>query len=137
VQRNRKPSTDLVGPGTYPGPRHGVPHGLVLPGHSSSSSGNSPDGSRRNSVDEQIYFYMPSLQQSGGTFMIPCEPVLDHCVQYLDLDLSTPAASSSGPKKEEEPGTVYKTVDFIKTEAFNRTRQKVEEYKYNIKPETK
>ena len=29
--------------------------------------------------------------------------------------------------------TVYKTVDFIKTEAFNRTRQKVEEYKYNIK----
>lgn len=29
--------------------------------------------------------------------------------------------------------TVYKTVDFVKTEAFNRTRQKVEEYKYNIK----
>ena len=24
------------------------------------------------------------------------------------------------PKREEEPGTVYKTVDFIKTEAFNR-----------------
>ena len=59
---------------------------------------------------------------------------------------------------------MYKTVDFIKTEAFNRfqllfhirincsnmiivnifvhcfffrTRQKVEEYKYNIKPESK
>ena len=67
---------------------------MVLPGASESDDGsNSPDnGSRRNSVDEQIYFYMPSLQQSGGTFMIPCEPVLDHCVQYLDLDLSTPAA---------------------------------------------
>ena len=67
---------------------------MVLPGNSESDDGsNSPDnGSRRNSVDEQIYFYMPSLQQSGGTFMIPCEPVLDHCVQYLDLDLSTPAA---------------------------------------------
>ena len=66
---------------------------MVLPGTSESDEGsNSPDnGSRRNSVDEQIYFYMPSLQQSGGTFMIPCEPVLDHCVQYLDLDLSTPS----------------------------------------------
>ena len=66
---------------------------MVLPGTSESDDGsNSPDnGSRRNSVDEQIYFYMPSLQQSGGTFMIPCEPVLDHCVQYLDLDLSTPS----------------------------------------------
>ena len=72
-----------------------VPPGMVLPnGNSESDDGmDSPDdnGSRRNSVDEQIYFYMPSLQQSGGTFMIPCEPVLDHCVQYLDLDLSTPA----------------------------------------------
>ena len=45
--------------------------------------------------------------------------------------------STATPKREEEPGTVYKTVDFIKTEAFNRTRQKVEEYKYNIKPESK
>ena len=35
--------------------------------------------------------------------------------------------------KEKE--TVYKTVDFVKTEAFNRTRQKVEEYKYNIRQE--
>ena len=150
---------------------------MVLPGTSESDDGsNSPDnGSRRNSVDEQIYFYMPSLQQSGGTFMIPCEPVLDHCVQYLDLDLSTPSTKwerrsqtkcfqipqnrsstftsfscvktnwdkgsnieilqvkvriscnftpiffrTATPKREEEPGTVYKTVDFIKTEAFNR-----------------
>jgi len=155
VQRSRKPVNELAGSGTYPGPRPptvppgmiagcpvggpSVPAGMVLPGNSESDDGsNSPDnGSRRNSVDEQIYFYMPSLQQSGGTFMIPCEPVLDHCVQYLDLDLSTPAASTATPKREEEPGTVYKTVDFIKTEAFNRTRQKVEEYKYNIKPESK
>jgi len=143
VQRSRKPANELVaGSGTYPGlGGPSVPPGMVLPnGNSESDDGmDSPDdnGSRRNSVDEQIYFYMPSLQQSGGTFMIPCEPVLDHCVQYLDLDLSTPAPSTATPKREEEPGTVYKTVDFIKTEAFNRTRQKVEEYKYNIKPESK
>jgi hypothetical protein len=49
---------------------------MVLPGNSESDEGsNSPDGSRRNSVDEQIYFYMPSLQQQDGTFMIPCDPV--------------------------------------------------------------
>ena len=110
VQRSRKPANEVGGSGTYPGHRPptvppgmvagcnvggpSVPAGMVLPGNSESDDGsNSPDnGSRRNSVDEQIYFYMPSLQQSGGTFMIPCEPVLDHCVQYLDLDLSTPAA---------------------------------------------
>jgi len=166
VQRSRKPANEVLGGGTFPGnPRTptvppgmvagcpvggpSVPPGMVLPGNNlgnmvlpgtseSDDGSNSPDnGSRRNSVDEQIYFYMPSLQQSGGTFMIPCEPVLDHCVQYLDLDLSTPSTKTATPKREEEPGTVYKTVDFIKTEAFNRTRQKVEEYKYNIKPESK
>ena len=35
--------------------------------------------------------------------------------------------------RNNDASTVYKTVDFLKTEAFNRTRQKVEEYKYNIK----
>lgn len=136
VQRNRKPHSDLI-LGTYPGPS--LPHGMTGPTNSESDTGsNSPDGSRRNSVDEQIYFYMPSLQQSEGTFMIPCtDPALDHCVQYLDLDLPAPGSSSSVPKDEQHPSTVYKTVDFIKTEAFNRTRQKVEEYKYNIKPDSK
>ncbi|KAK9502972.1 hypothetical protein O3M35_011643 [Rhynocoris fuscipes] len=49
-------------------------------------------------------------------------------IQYLDLDLdandntSSPASTSG-----ETTGTVYKEVDFVKTEAFNRTRQKVEE----------
>ena len=61
-------------------------------------------------------------------------------VQYLDLDLPDSDEKISEKKKkpeEESSHTVYKTVDFIKTEAFNRTRQKVEEYKYNIKPDGK
>ena len=35
-------------------------------------------------------------------------------------------------REAEHPGTVYKTVDFIKTEAFNRTKKNVEEKRYNI-----
>ena len=35
--------------------------------------------------------------------------------------------------RNNDVSTVYKTVDFLKTEAFNRTRQTVEKNKYNIK----
>ena len=103
---------------------------------------------------------MPSLQQSvGGKFepiMIPAAEVEQQVtifiphkwhsnkikkVQYLDLDLDDceEKVDTLKSKKggESEPRTVYKTVDFIKTDAFNRTRMKVEEYKYNIKPEGK
>lgn len=104
-------------------------------------------GNNRNYVDdseeEQIFFYMPSLQQSVGgrwdPLMIPATDV-EQQVQYLDLDLpdSDERVVERKKKAEEETSqTVYKTVDFIKTEAFNRTRQKVEEYKYNIKPDGK
>lgn len=55
-------------------------------------------------------------------------------IQYLDLDLDSGDTSVSGlVKKSSESvhapatATVYKTVDFIKTEAFNRTRIEVEE----------
>lgn len=56
-------------------------------------------------------------------------------IQYLDLDLdpsdqnspSTPPAQQTSAPKSPLPTTIYKTVDFLKTEAFNRTRQKVEE----------
>ncbi|XP_037087607.1 GRB2-associated-binding protein 2-like [Pollicipes pollicipes] len=56
-----------------------------------------------------------------------------HEVQYLDLDLGETGETGSprSPAKtplgrEASTGTVYKTVDFVKTEAFNKTRQSVE-----------
>lgn len=51
-------------------------------------------------------------------------------LQYLDLDLdvSDNFATTTLPPAQSPPNTtVYKTVDFLKTEAFNRTRQRVEE----------
>lgn len=56
-------------------------------------------------------------------------------MQYLDLDLEWDAASGAAsttqipksPERVQPTSTVYKTVDFVKTEAFNRTRQEVEE----------
>lgn len=56
-------------------------------------------------------------------------------LQYLDLDLECDASGSTvstaqnlkSPERVQATGTVYKTVDFVKTVAFNRTRQEVEE----------
>jgi len=153
VERNRKPR-GFDTPGTFPGvsgtnPSLGViPPGMVIPGNCNwerdtwEEGSQSEGGSRRNSSDEQIYFYMPSLQQSTGgrwdPLMIPAQDMRDQAVQYLDLDLPiTDTSLSEGVERVQnrsnDVSTVYKTVDFIKTEAFNRTRQKVEEYKYNIK----
>jgi len=70
--------------------------------------------------------------------MIPAQEMIDQSVQYLDLDLpesSNQESGVSGVPQKKQTNTVYKTVDFLKTEAFNRTRQKVEEYRYNIKPD--
>jgi hypothetical protein len=73
-------------------------------------------------------------------------------IQYLDLDHLESDSSLQSPKSPERgvlmhhhhtlphhhshhshhqaSSTVYKTVDFIKTEAFNRTRLKVEVDRY-------
>lgn len=51
-------------------------------------------------------------------------------LQYLDLDLGISHNSNSTiiPQLQSSSGsTVYKTVDFLKTKAFNQTRQRVEE----------
>lgn len=62
-------------------------------------------------------------------------------IQYLDLDLESSNKTSNSytagvgglVKKSSEnvhtpsTATVYKTVDFLKTEAFNRTRIEIEE----------
>lgn len=72
----------------------------------------------------QIYYY-----QDQNTF-IPASNRRLVVLQYLDLDLEATEnfSSSSLPPTQSPPSTtVYKTVDFLKTEAFNRTRQRVEE----------
>lgn len=58
-------------------------------------------------------------------------------IQYIDLDLesdmngvNTNSSQPAGPTT-----TVYKTVDFLKTEAFNRTRQEVEEERNKLPAE--
>jgi len=151
VERNRKPRGFEIS-GTYPGvsssiPLGNIPPGMVIPGTCNmerdtwEEGSMSEGGSRRNSSDEQIYFYMPSLQQSTGgkwdPLMIPAHDMRDQAVQYLDLDLPITDTSIGEVERiqnrNNDVSTVYKTVDFLKTEAFNRTRQKVEEYKYNIK----
>ncbi|CAL7937043.1 unnamed protein product [Xylocopa violacea] len=73
---------------------------------------------------EEIYYY-----QDQNSF-IPASNRSLVVLQYLDLDLETKEnfTSSSLPPTQAPPNTtVYKTVDFLKTEAFNRTRQRVEE----------
>lgn len=64
-------------------------------------------------------------------------------IQYLDLDLdsadtSSVTGGSALVKKLSEnvtspsTATEYKTVDFLKTEAFNRTRIEVEEERHRL-----
>ena len=78
----------------------------------------------------QIYYFLQGNQFVGAGRQ------LDE-IQYLDLDLIDSDSSLQSPKSPERghhhqnhppaSSTVYKTVDFIKTEAFNRTRLTVEE----------
>lgn len=117
---------------------------------SNTFPGFSMAGEEEDSEQEQIYFYMPSLNTCStpgfntkwDPILIPAKELTENAVQYLDLDLAPgdtsfsdlPMTDRSNTRLRTGGGeTVYKTVDFIKTEAFNRTRQKVEEYKYNIK----
>jgi len=95
--------------------------------------------SRRNSEEEEtIYFYMPSLPKTGDSgrwdIMIPAQDMIGQSIEYLDLDLPSPheEAQAKDNKLDDDPSTVYKTVDFIKTEAFNKTKKNVEHSRYNI-----
>ena len=77
VERNRKPSRQLAG--------------LSLPG----------EDEEEDSDQEQIYFYMPSLNTCStpgfntkwDPILIPAKELTDNAVQYLDLDLA-PADTS-------------------------------------------
>jgi len=106
-----------------------------------TNSIESLEESTRNSTGEEtIYYYMPSMQPNNtgdgkwDPIMIPAQDMIGHSIEYLDLDLP-----SGHPKSSEQPearsevedaGTVYKTVDFVKTEAFNKTKQNVEDERY-------
>lgn len=77
-------------------------------------------GSRRNSTNED-----PVVRQTSVTGKKKGE------IQYLDLDLDSDPGPAQSPRSPEQKATgsntVYRTVDFLKTKAFNRTRQNVEE----------
>ncbi|XP_014209577.1 GRB2-associated-binding protein 2-like [Copidosoma floridanum] len=72
---------------------------------------------------EKIYYYHDNENQ------VPASNRNLVILQYVDLDLDTDNANSPTVQQQQSPlaTTVYKTVDFVKTEAFNRTRQRVEE----------
>ncbi|KAI9556953.1 Protein daughter of sevenless [Daphnia sinensis] len=123
VNRQLKPNRPVSGVG-----QHADFHG------SSSDDADDPSSrgsSRPNSAhdEEQIYYFLQ------GNQVISAGRQLDE-IQYLDLDLESDSSLQS-PKSPEKghhhqphhqaSSTVYKTVDFIKTEAFNRTRLTVEE----------
>lgn len=93
-----------------------------------SEHNSSSDDDHRNSPDEPIYYYRQDNK------FIPATRFQE--LQYLDLDLECCDAGSSvasttqtqkSPERVQPTSTVYKTVDFVKTVAFNRTRQEVEE----------
>lgn len=79
----------------------------------------------RGDLHDQVYYYESHRGHLGS---YDGSKRLDE-IQYLDLDLDTAdTLPSTPPAAQVTPTpTVYKTVDFLKTEAFNRTRQKVEE----------
>ncbi|KAL1427661.1 hypothetical protein MTO96_017350 [Rhipicephalus appendiculatus] len=76
--------------------------------------------SRRNSTNDD-----PGIRQPSAGGKKKGE------IQYLDLDLDSDPAPAQSPRSPEQrtggTGTVYRTVDFVKTKAFNTTRQDVEE----------
>ena len=70
----------------------------------------------------------PANTTSGGQLMIPADSFEHPSLSYIDLDLGGSPSSKPPPKSKKVPEkeTIYKTVDFEKTEAFNRTKQVVE-----------
>lgn len=98
-------------------PRQRSKGDLLAPDEDSWSNAS---GSRRNSTNGD-----PGIRQASSGTKKKGE------IQYLDLDLdSDPGPSQSPRSPEQRPGgssTVYRTVDFVKTKAFNTTRQDVEE----------
>lgn len=99
-----------------------------------SENSNQDDESRRSPDNETIYFYeannrfVPSHKDDKKKFSE---------IEYLDLDLDSDVKTPTGgcTQPAVPSTTVYKTVDFLKTEAFNRTRQEVEEERNKLPAE--
>lgn len=86
----------------------------------------------------QIYFYLPSVESSGKfPTMIPASNYEHSSVAYIDLDLPPPKSGSISSQDDfrdrartetaNDASTAYKKIDFMKTKAFNDTRQTVEQ----------
>ena len=94
---------------------------------------------------------MPSVESSGKfPTLIPAGQFEHPSLAYIDLDLPDPqgsvatsaggavrsrsrsqgtaaATSATAKPSSSSSSSAYKSIDFVKTEAFNRTRHKVEE----------
>uniref|UniRef100_T1IV16 PH domain-containing protein n=1 Tax=Strigamia maritima TaxID=126957 RepID=T1IV16_STRMM len=89
--------------------------------HSSSDDDQSSSGgSRRNSANEE-----PRIQCVFNFATMSNRREAE--IQYLDLDLESDLLLTPKSPERTSASTVYKTVDFVKTKAFNETRQNVEE----------
>lgn len=94
---------------------------------------NYPDKSTRSRF--QVHFFQINSRNRKNERMKKFSEI-----QYLDLDLdsgdnsSTPGLVKKSSENIHAPATatVYKTVDFIKTEAFNRTRIEIEEQRSRL-----
>ena len=103
----------------------------------------STDSQLSSTDEEQIYYYMPkangTIDRDGRVrpLMIPAKNYEQPSVAYIDLDLPkddevfSPPPKSAPTKALNESSTIYKTVDFVMTKAFNQTRKDVEEKRLN------
>ena len=61
--------------------------------------------------------------KSWDRLTIPADSFEHPSLSYINLDLSQCPIGKPPPKSPAEKNTIYKGVDFEKTEAFNRTEQ--------------
>ncbi|EEB09988.1 GRB2-associated-binding protein, putative [Pediculus humanus corporis] len=97
-----------------------------------SEYSGSEDDHRKSPDNEPIYYF-----ESSNNRYIPAGKKFTE-IQYIDLDLDSDVNNTNttnAAQTAEPTATVYKTVDFLKTEAFNRTRQEVEEERNKLPAE--
>lgn len=119
-------------PSPVPGQSYSAQDSNYLPRRHSTSD----DDVRMMYTEDQVYICNNTKFHTLGYSRYRGMAGFDK-IQYLDLDFLDPVASQSPTKPGAEgsrterladsrgdlTGTTYKTIDFLKTEAFNRTRQ--------------